>query len=31
VEFAFSLPEDAAAALMTRLNEACHGRIGWLE
>lgn len=31
VEFAFSLPEDAAAALVARLNEACHGRIGWLE
>lgn len=31
VELAFSLPEDAAAALVARLNEACHGRIGWLE
>lgn len=31
VEFVFSLPEAAAAALVARLNEACHGRIGWLE
>ena len=29
VSFAFSLPEQAAAAFTARLNEAGHGRIGW--
>ncbi|MFU2487145.1 IMPACT family protein [Thauera sp. WH-1] len=31
VELCFSLPEDAAAALQTRLSEAGQGRIVWLE
>ena len=30
VQFAFSLPEQAAAAFTARLNEAGHGRIAWL-
>ena len=30
VKFEFSLPENAAAALIARLNEAGHGRIGWI-
>jgi len=29
VKFEFSLPDSAAAALITRLNEAGHGRIVW--
>lgn len=31
VRFAFSLAEDAAAALIIRLNEAGHGRIVWVQ
>ena len=31
VELCFSLPEDAAASLQTRLSEAGQGRIVWLE
>ena len=30
VSFAFSLPEQAAAAFAARLNEAGHGRIAWV-
>ncbi len=30
VEFAFSLPVDAAAELVACLDEACHGRLVWL-
>jgi putative IMPACT (imprinted ancient) family translation regulator len=30
VRFTFSLPQDAAPALMSRLTEAGHGRIAWL-
>lgn len=29
VQFTFSLPEQAAAALMARLTEGSHGRLGW--
>jgi uncharacterized YigZ family protein len=31
VVFDFSLPQDAAAPLMARLSEACHGRLAWLD
>lgn len=31
VQFAFSLPQDAAPALAARLTEAGHGRIAWLK
>jgi putative IMPACT (imprinted ancient) family translation regulator len=31
VQFEFSLADTAAAALITRLNEAGHGRIVWIE
>ncbi|MEN3275819.1 MAG: hypothetical protein V7631_1609 [Massilia sp.] len=31
VVFAFTLPEHAAPAFVARLNEAGHGRIGWLD
>jgi uncharacterized YigZ family protein len=31
VEFDFSLPEDAAATLVARLNESGSGRIAWLD
>ncbi|MET0519992.1 MAG: YigZ family protein [Burkholderiaceae bacterium] len=31
VELQFSLPEDAAGALVARLNESGQGRIGWLD
>jgi uncharacterized YigZ family protein len=30
VQFEFKLPDNAAAALITRLNEAGHGRIEWI-
>ena len=30
VQFEFSLPDSAAAALITRLNESGHGRILWV-
>lgn len=31
VELAFSLPEDRADALVTRLNDLTHGRAGWIK
>jgi len=31
VTLVFSLPEDAAAVLVARLDEACHGRVTWSE
>ncbi|MBS1155243.1 MAG: hypothetical protein H6R07_1167 [Proteobacteria bacterium] len=31
VDLAFSLPDDHAEALVARLNEACSGRIAWIE
>ena len=30
VEFSFALPVPAASAFVARLNDACQGRIGWL-
>jgi hypothetical protein len=31
VEITFTLPEPAAASLVAKLNEACHGQMRWLE
>ncbi len=31
VDLVFSLPDDLAEALVARLNEACSGRIAWIE